>query len=151
MTESAASETEAPPPTKDLAVFFLKLGTVAIAGPCVRKLRASKLMGALLDYMNVASLALMAYVTCELARGAITDGRSLALAIAGAVILLTLRINSTCLVAAGAALGVVFSRQDSNVAGNSVHPFKEWVTIACACSTIIARCFSSTKLSAYTL
>jgi chromate transporter len=80
---------------------------VAIAGPFVRKLRASKIMGGLLDSMNVGSLALMVYVACELARSAIADWTSLGIAIASALILFTLRINSTWLVAAGAGFGVV--------------------------------------------
>ena len=91
------------------AIFSPAFIFVAIAGPLVRKLRSSKLMGTLLDSMNVASLAMMADVTWELARSAITDKKSLVLAIVSAVILFTLRVNSTWLVAAGAALGVVVS------------------------------------------
>jgi chromate transporter len=79
---------------------------VAVAGPFVRKLRASKIMGRLLDSLNIASLSLMAYVTYELARNAITDWKSLGLAIASAVILFTLKINSIWLVASGAAFGL---------------------------------------------
>lgn len=79
---------------------------VAAAGPLVRKLRASKIAGTLLDNLNVASLALMAFVTYQLARTALIDWATLGVAVVSAVLLFTLRINSTWLVAAGAAVGL---------------------------------------------
>jgi chromate transporter len=79
---------------------------VALAGPLVRTLRASKIAGMLLDGLNVASLALMGYVTYQLARSAVTDWPTLTLEIISAAVLFTLRINSTWLIAAGALFGL---------------------------------------------
>ena len=79
---------------------------VAVMGPFVPRLRRSRLAGALLDGLNVASLALMAFVTWQLARSAIVDCATLALAAVSAALLFRFRINSMWLVAGGAALGL---------------------------------------------
>jgi chromate transporter len=62
--------------------------------------------GALLDGVNVASLALMATVTWHLGRSALTDLLTLAIAGSSALLLLKLRLNSAWLVLAGALVGV---------------------------------------------
>ena len=54
--------------------------------------------------MNVASLALMAVVTWQLARVAIVDCRTLAVAAAAAFFLLKYRVNSAWLVLGGALI-----------------------------------------------
>src|SRR5687768_18254320 len=46
---------------------------VALSGPLVPRLRRSALAGAVLDGVNVASLALMAVVSWQLARAALVD------------------------------------------------------------------------------
>ena len=62
--------------------------------------------GAFLDGVNVASLALMALVTAQLARAAVVDVPTLLLALASAVLLIRFRVNSAWLVLAAAAIGV---------------------------------------------
>jgi chromate transporter len=79
---------------------------VAAAGPLVHRVRASKIASMFLDNLNVASLALMAYVTYQLARSAITDWATLGLALISAVVLFSLGINSAWVVAAGAIIGL---------------------------------------------
>jgi chromate transporter len=66
-----------------------------VSGPLVPRLRASPLAGAVLDGVNAASLALMAVVTARLATSAIVDAWTLALAVASAICLLGLRVNSS--------------------------------------------------------
>jgi chromate transporter len=64
--------------------------------------------GAFLDGLNVASLALMATVSWELARTALIDWRTLLVAAAGTVGLV-LRINSAWLVLGGGLAGYVLA------------------------------------------
>ena len=78
---------------------------VAITQPLIPHLRSSRVAGALLDGVIIASLGLMAAVAWRLARTAITDVPSALLAIAAAVLLVTARPNSTWLILGGAGAG----------------------------------------------
>jgi chromate transporter len=60
-----------------------------------------------LDGVNVASLALMAIVTLQLARAAIVDTVTAAIGLASAMLLLRFKVNSTWLIAGGALSGMV--------------------------------------------
>jgi chromate transporter len=85
-------------------IFLPAFLFVAVSGPLVPWLRRSSLASAFLDGVNVASLALMAVVTCQLATAALCDWLTLSLAVASGV-LIRRRVNSTWLVLAGAAIG----------------------------------------------
>jgi chromate transporter len=74
----------------------------------VPRLRRSPWTSAFLDGVNAAALGLMAAVTWQLGRAAIVDPLTLALAIAAGIALLTVKVNSAWLVAAGAAVGVAY-------------------------------------------
>jgi len=87
-------------------IFLPSLILVAVAGPLVRRVRRSRMAGAFLDGVNVASLALMATVTWHLGRSALTDLLTVAIAGSSALLLLKLRLNSAWLVLAGALVGV---------------------------------------------
>ena len=87
-------------------IFLPSFILVAVAGPLVRRVRRSRMAGAFLDGVNVASLALMATVTWHLGRSALTDLLTLAIAGSSALLLLKLRLNSAWLVLAGALVGV---------------------------------------------
>ncbi|MFT3770874.1 MAG: chromate efflux transporter [Minicystis sp.] len=86
-----------------LPAFFF----VAVSGPLVPRIRASRTAGAFLDGVNVASLALMALVTAQLARAAVIDVPSGLLAVAGAVLLLRFGVGSAWLVLGGAMVGSI--------------------------------------------
>jgi chromate transporter len=86
-----------------LPAFFF----VALSGPLVPRLRRSPTAGAFLDGVNVASLGLMAVVTWQLGRSAVRDLPTALLAIVSAVLLIRYRVNSSWLVAAGAAAGLL--------------------------------------------
>lgn len=88
-----------------VGIFLPAFVFVAMSGPLVPRLRASPVAGAVLDGVNVASLALMAVVTCRLGAGALVDVPTALLAVASAVVLLRYRINSAWLVLAGAVVG----------------------------------------------
>jgi chromate transporter len=60
-----------------------------------------------LDGVNVASLALMAVVTVQLARAALVDSLTLLLALGSAVALIRFKVNTTWLVAVGAGIGAL--------------------------------------------
>lgn len=88
-----------------IGIFVPAFFFVAISAPLLPRLRASPTMGAFLDGLNVASLALMVVVTWHLGRSALVDGVTLAIALIGAVALLRFRVNSVWLVLGGALLG----------------------------------------------
>jgi chromate transporter len=89
-----------------VGIFLPAFFFVAISGPLVPRLRRSRLAGAFLDGVNVASLALMAVVTAELAKAAVVDLPTLLLALASGVLLLRFRVNSTWLILLGALAGL---------------------------------------------
>lgn len=86
-------------------IFLPAFVFVALSGPLVRRVRASPVAGAFLDGVNLASLALMAVVSWQLARSAVTDLATAALAVASAVLLFRFRVSSSWLVLGGAAVG----------------------------------------------
>lgn len=90
-----------------VGIFLPAFVFVALSIPLIPKLRASSLAGAFLDGVNVASLALMAVVTCQLGVAALVDWLTIALAIIAAVLLLRWRINSAWLVLGGAVVGLL--------------------------------------------
>jgi chromate transporter len=61
----------------------------------------------LLDGLNAASLALMAVVSFQLARSAVHDPMTAAIALGSAVLLFGFRIDATWLVLGGAIVGLL--------------------------------------------
>ena len=88
-----------------VAIFLPAFVFVAISGPLVPRMRRSRLAGAMLDGVNVASLALMAVVLWHLARTTLIDGMAIAIGAVSVVLLATVRINSVWLIAAGGFIG----------------------------------------------
>ncbi len=89
-----------------VAIFLPAFVFVAASHPFIPRLRRSPWAGALLDGVNVTSLALMAGVTWQLGRVAVTNVTTAVLAAAAAVLLLRYRVNSAWLVAGGAFVGL---------------------------------------------
>jgi chromate transporter len=89
-----------------VGIFLPAFFFVALSGPLVPRIRRSALAGAVLDGVNVASLALMSVVTWLLARSAIVDATTACLAIASAVLLFRYRVNASWLAIGGAIVGV---------------------------------------------
>jgi chromate transporter len=88
-----------------VGIFLPAFVFVALSGPLVPRLRRSPVAGAALDGVNVASLALMALVTWQLARSAVVDLPTIAVAIIAFLLLLRFRVNSAWLVLGGALVG----------------------------------------------
>jgi chromate transporter len=86
-------------------IFLPAFIFVALSGPLVPRIRRSAAAGAVLDGVNVASLALMAVVTWHLGRSALVDVTTVAMAAAAGIAILKYRVNSAWIVLAGALLG----------------------------------------------
>ena len=95
------------------AIFLPSFILIAVSGPIVPLLRRSRLAGAFLDGVNVSALALMAAVIVQLGKAALVDGRTIAIALACAALLLRYRINSAWLIGAGAICGIIIRRMTS--------------------------------------
>ncbi|HVU02521.1 MAG TPA: chromate efflux transporter [Polyangiaceae bacterium] len=90
-----------------LGIFLPAFVFVALSGPLVPKIRASRVAGAFLDGVNAASLALMAVVTLELARTSVVDVPTAIVAAISAAVLVRFHPNSAWLVLGGAAFGLL--------------------------------------------
>jgi chromate transporter len=90
-----------------VGIFLPAFVFVAISGPLVPRLRRSPAAGAVLDGVNVASLALMGVVSWQLARSALVDPLTVALALAALIALVHFRVRSSWLILAGAIFGAV--------------------------------------------
>ncbi len=91
-----------------IGIFLPAFVLVAISAPLIPKIRASRIAGAALDGVNVASLALMALVTWQLARSALVDWVTVALAVFSALLLFRFpKLNSAWLIAGAGAIGAL--------------------------------------------
>lgn len=88
-----------------LGIFLPAFVFVALSAPLLPKLRASRLAGAILDGINVASLALMAAVSYEVARASLIDVPTILLAALGGLLLIRFKLNAMWLVLLGALAG----------------------------------------------
>jgi chromate transporter len=91
-----------------VGIFLPAFVFVALSAPLIPAMRRSPVAGAILDAVNVASLALMAAVTMTLATQTLTDATAVIIAVASAALLVIFRTNSTLLIAGGAAIGFLF-------------------------------------------
>lgn len=92
--------------TATAGIFLPAFVFVAISAPLIPRLRRSPLAASILDGVNVASLALMAAVTCQLARSALTDWSTVLIGIIGVILLLSTRLNPAWLILAAALVGL---------------------------------------------
>jgi chromate transporter len=90
-----------------VGIFLPSFIFVLISNPIIPRLRRSPWAGSLLDGVNAAALGLMAAVTLQLGRVALVDALTIGLALAAALLLLRFRVNSTWLIAGGAAIGLL--------------------------------------------
>jgi chromate transporter len=89
-------------------IFLPAFVFVALSAPLIPAMRRSPVTGAILDAVNVASLALMAAVTLALARDTLIDATTVLMTAASAALLFRYRTNPTLLIASGAAIGLLF-------------------------------------------
>lgn len=89
-----------------VAIFLPAFVFVGISGPIVGAIRRSPVASSFLDGVVVASLALMAVVTGQLARDALIDPGAIAIGAIAALILVRYRGAAPWLILVGAAVGV---------------------------------------------
>jgi chromate transporter len=89
-----------------VGIFLPSFIFVALLHPVVPRLRRNPWTATLLDGVNVAALGLMAGVTWQLARDAIVDPLTATTALAAAVLLIRVRVNSAWLILGGALIGL---------------------------------------------
>ncbi|MGA3071491.1 MAG: chromate efflux transporter [Terracidiphilus sp.] len=89
------------------AIFLPSFLMAGLVGALTVQIRKSKLAAAFLDGVNAAAVALMAFVALALGRATLIDGLTWALCLASVALLVRFRINATCLILAGAALGLL--------------------------------------------
>jgi chromate transporter len=80
-----------------LAIFLPAFVFVALSAPFLARIRSSIIAARILDAVNVASLAILAYAGWELGKGALVDLPTLAIALASAILLVRYRLNSAWL------------------------------------------------------
>jgi chromate transporter len=90
-----------------VGIFLPAFFFVGVSGAMVPRLRQSAIAGALLDGVNVGSLALMTMVSWQLGRTAIVDRLTVALALASGLALFRYRVSSGWLILAGAFAGTL--------------------------------------------
>lgn len=90
-----------------VGIFLPAFVFVAISGSLVPRLRRSPRAAAVLDGVNVASLALMAVVTWQLGHAALVDWLTVGLAMLSAILLARFRVNSAWIVLGGGLVGLV--------------------------------------------
>lgn len=90
-----------------LGIFLPAFVFVALSAPLIPKLRKSRIAGAALDGVTVASLALMANATWFLGRSALHSWGTIGLALFSFVLLIRFRVNSAWLILGGGLLGLV--------------------------------------------
>jgi chromate transporter len=90
-----------------IGIFLPAFFFVAVTAPFIGRMRKSPTLAAMLDGLNVASVAVMAGVTWQLARTAVVDAFTAALAIASFIVLLRWKINSAWLVAGAGLLALM--------------------------------------------
>jgi chromate transporter len=88
-----------------VAIFLPAFVLVAISGPLIPRIRGSPIAATFLDGVIAASLALMAFVTYQLATSALIDLVTVLIAIVSAVLLIRFRVNSAWLILLGAIIG----------------------------------------------
>jgi chromate transporter len=90
-----------------VGIFLPAFVFVGLSGPLIPRIRRSAVAGAVLDGVNVASLALMTAVTVQLGHAALIDLPTIALAIVSAALLVRFKLSSLWLIALGAAVGLM--------------------------------------------
>lgn len=89
-----------------LGIFLPSFVFVALTGPLLRGRERSPRLGAFLDGVNVAALALMAAVTWQLGRAVLVDIPSAVATLAALLLLVRTKVNSFWLICGGAVLGL---------------------------------------------
>ena len=92
-----------------LGIFLPSFVFVALSSAFIPRMRSSPWLGSLLDGVNVASLGMMIGVTWQLASSSMINPASWIIATLTGALLLIYNVNTTWLILAGAAAGIIFN------------------------------------------
>lgn len=93
-----------------IGIFLPSFLFVLILNPLIPKMRKSKIIGAILNAVNVAAVALIVAVCIEMAKDTLTDWRTIVIAIASLVVVFVFKkVNSAFIVLGGAILGYLLT------------------------------------------
>jgi len=93
-----------------VGIFLPSFLFVLILNPLIPKMRQSKIIGAILDAVNVAAVALIAAVCFEMAKDTLTDWRTIVIAVMSLMaVFIFKKMNSAFIVLGGAILGYLLS------------------------------------------
>lgn len=91
-------------------IFLPSFLLVALLNPLIPRMRKSKVLSAFLDAVNIAAIAVILAVCIEMGRAALTDWKTLLLALLSlGALLIFKKMNSVLVVLGGAALGYVLT------------------------------------------
>ncbi len=87
-------------------IFLPSFLFVLLLNPLIPKMRKSKLIGSILNAINVAAVALILAVCVDMAKDTLTDWRAIVIAIASLIVVFVFKkVNSAYIVLAGALVG----------------------------------------------
>lgn len=93
-----------------VGIFLPSFIFVLILNPLIPKMRKSKIIGVILDAINVAAVALILAVSVEMARDTITDWRTIVIAVVSLIVVFVLKkLNSAFIVLGGAIIGYLLT------------------------------------------
>jgi len=93
-----------------IGIFLPSFVFVLILNPLVPKMRKSKIIGAILDAVNIAAVALIIAVCFEMAKDTLTDWRTIVIAISSLIVVFVFKkLNSAFIVMGGALLGYILT------------------------------------------
>jgi chromate transporter len=93
-----------------IGIFMPSFIFVLILNPLIPKMRKSNMVGATLDAINVAAVALIFAVCIEMAKDTLTDWRAIVIAVASLVVVFVFKkLNSAFIVLGGALVGYILS------------------------------------------
>ncbi|PZR20155.1 MAG: chromate transporter [Flavobacterium psychrophilum] len=91
-----------------LAIFLPSFAFVALLSPLVKEMRGSDLMGAFMDAVNIASVAIIIAVCCSMAVDTVSDWKTVLITLLSLYIVFRYRINSAFIVIGGSIAGYIF-------------------------------------------
>lgn len=93
-----------------IGIFLPSFIFVLVLNPLIPKMRKSKIMGAILDAVNVAAVALIIAVSYEMGKDTLTDWHTILIAVTSLILVFKFKnLNSAFIVVGGAALGYFIS------------------------------------------
>nr|WP_299171496.1 chromate efflux transporter [uncultured Allomuricauda sp.] len=93
-----------------LGIFLPSFLFVLILNPLIPKMRKSKIIGSILDAVNVAAVALIVAVCVEMGKDTLTDWRTIVIAVISLLVVFVFKkVNSALIVLGGAVLGYLLT------------------------------------------